>query len=80
MVPLAFQFYVRWALTHFVGVLTDHAAGMYATDIIYDDNDAEQLAKLPPEQPHRDVDLAVIAADEEGESHRPDIYGTSRTH
>ncbi|OJT02633.1 hypothetical protein TRAPUB_6814 [Trametes pubescens] len=48
------------------GVLTDHAAGMYATDIIYDDNDAEQLAKLSPEQPHRNVDLAVIAADEEG--------------
>lgn len=57
---------MRRVLTATKGVLTDHAAGMYATEIIYDDNDAEQLAKLPPEQPHRDVDLAVIAADEEG--------------
>ncbi|KAI0769398.1 NAD-P-binding protein [Trametes elegans] len=48
------------------GVLADNAAGRYATDTIYNDNDVEQLAKLPPEQPHREVDLAVIAADEEG--------------
>lgn len=53
---------------------------MYATDIIYDDNDAEQLAKLSSEQPHRNVDLAVIAADEEGQMHRPDTCRTSWTH
>lgn len=46
--------------------MTDNAAGMFATDTIYNDNDAEQLAKIPPEQPHRNVDLTVVAADEEG--------------
>ncbi|KAI8992937.1 NAD-P-binding protein [Trametes punicea] len=48
------------------GVLADNAAGMHSTDIVYNDNDVEQLAKLPPEQPHRTIDLMVIAADEEG--------------
>ncbi|KAI0644728.1 NAD-P-binding protein [Trametes meyenii] len=47
-------------------VLTDNAAGQYDTDIIYNDNDAEQLAQLPAEQPHRVIDLTVIAADQEG--------------
>ncbi|KAI0674908.1 NAD-P-binding protein [Trametes maxima] len=48
------------------GVLTDDAAGQYGTDIIYNDNDAEQLARLPATQPHRMVDLTVIAADQQG--------------
>ncbi|KAI0358736.1 NAD-P-binding protein [Trametes cingulata] len=53
--------------TQFLGVLADNAAGMYATDDIYNDNDVEQLAKIAPEQPHREIDLTVISADGEGQ-------------
>jgi hypothetical protein len=49
-----------------VGVLTDNAEGMFASDTVYDDTDAAQLETLDPEQPHRNVDLALIAADKEG--------------
>ncbi|KAI0633479.1 NAD-P-binding protein [Trametes polyzona] len=52
--------------TEQASVLADNAAGMHPTDTVYNDNDVEQLAKLDPRQPHRDVDLAVIAADAEG--------------
>ncbi|KAG7089743.1 hypothetical protein E1B28_011397 [Marasmius oreades] len=48
------------------GVLRDDANGMYATKIIYNDEDVAQLETLPPSQPHRNVDLAIIAADKEG--------------
>ncbi|KAH9895219.1 NAD-P-binding protein [Cubamyces lactineus] len=48
------------------GVLADDAAGMRDTDIIYNDRDIEQLASIPRTQPHREVDLAVLAADQEG--------------
>ncbi|KAI0326560.1 NAD-P-binding protein [Cubamyces sp. BRFM 1775] len=48
------------------GVLTDDAAGMHDTDVVYDDRDVEQPAKIPRTQPHREIDLAVLAADEEG--------------
>ncbi|KAI0364431.1 NAD-P-binding protein [Pilatotrama ljubarskyi] len=65
------------------GVLADNAAGMYSTDDIYNDNDSEQLAKIAPEQPHREIDLTVIAADEEGYVRTylvlpPTIYGLAR--
>ncbi|KAF9069206.1 NAD-P-binding protein [Rhodocollybia butyracea] len=48
------------------GVLTDGAGGMYASDIIWDDADPEQMATLQPNQPHRPVDLKVLEADAEG--------------
>ncbi|GJE88579.1 nucleoside-diphosphate-sugar epimerase-like protein [Phanerochaete sordida] len=50
------------------GVLTEGAmtSGMYPTDVIYDDSDFEQLAKIKPTARHRNVDLAVIDADEQG--------------
>ncbi|KAI0661419.1 NAD-P-binding protein [Cubamyces menziesii] len=48
------------------GVLTDDAAGMHDTDIVYNDCDVEQLSNIPRTQPHREVDLAVLAADQEG--------------
>ena len=41
--------------------------GMAATDTIYDDSNVEQMANLPAEALHRNVDLAVIKADTEGE-------------
>lgn len=41
--------------------------GMSATDTIYDDSNVEQMVNLPAEALHRNVDLAVIKADTEGE-------------
>ncbi|KII85280.1 hypothetical protein PLICRDRAFT_179013 [Plicaturopsis crispa FD-325 SS-3] len=48
------------------GLLADHAAGLYAGEDIYDDADAAQIATLSITRIHRDVDLAVEAADTEG--------------
>ncbi|RPD78127.1 NAD-P-binding protein [Lentinus tigrinus ALCF2SS1-7] len=48
------------------GVLVDNAAGMFSTDTVYYDDDLEQLDKISPDQPHREVDLIVIDADKEG--------------
>ncbi|KAF5375586.1 hypothetical protein D9757_008519 [Collybiopsis confluens] len=47
------------------GVLSDDAAGMYASETIWDDADPEQMASLKPSQPHRPVDSKIVAADEE---------------
>ncbi|KAI0370392.1 NAD-P-binding protein [Pilatotrama ljubarskyi] len=47
-------------------VLSDNAAGMHGTDTIYYDSDPEQLETIPTTQPHRTVDLTVVAADREG--------------
>jgi hypothetical protein len=49
------------------GVLADNAAGMYEGETIWDDASPEQMATLQPTQPHRPVDLKIVAADEEGE-------------
>jgi len=35
----------------------DNAAGMYPTDVIYNDMDAAQIETLAPTQKHRNVDL-----------------------
>lgn len=40
---------------------------MAVTETIYDDSDVEQMANLPAEALHRNVDLAIIKADTEGE-------------
>lgn len=48
------------------GVLIDDAAGNYATDSIYSDLDIATIESLPKTQPHREVELEVIAADKEG--------------
>lgn len=48
------------------GVLTDDAAGLRASDTVWDDANPEQLDRLPPTAPHRDVDLELIHADDEG--------------
>ncbi|KAF8885460.1 hypothetical protein BD779DRAFT_674409 [Infundibulicybe gibba] len=47
-------------------VLIDAAAGQYATDVIYDDADPEQIETLAPTQPHRDVDSEILNADKQG--------------
>ncbi|KAK0484823.1 hypothetical protein IW261DRAFT_1331042, partial [Armillaria novae-zelandiae] len=48
------------------GELTDNARGLHSTDVVYSDLDIPLFETLPPSQPHRNVDLAVIAADTEG--------------
>ncbi|KXN91706.1 hypothetical protein AN958_12558 [Leucoagaricus sp. SymC.cos] len=48
------------------GLLADNAAGMYATDKIWNDADANDIETLPDSAPHRDVDLAIIDADRQG--------------
>lgn len=56
-------------LTTLVAVLSDNAAGMHGTDVVYCDADPEQLDAIAPTQPHRNVDLTVIAGDKEGTAH-----------
>ncbi|KAK7453288.1 hypothetical protein VKT23_011963 [Stygiomarasmius scandens] len=48
------------------GVYLDLAGGMRSTDVIYDDANPDQIETLAPTQPHRIVDLEIIAADKEG--------------
>ncbi|KAJ6513307.1 hypothetical protein C8R45DRAFT_1207170 [Mycena sanguinolenta] len=52
--------------TVLLGVLSDDANGMYSSPTIYSDLNISQLETLPPEQPHRDVDLALVEADSQG--------------
>ncbi|KAH9887370.1 NAD-P-binding protein [Cubamyces lactineus] len=51
-----------------VGVLTDEATstGLFATETIYSDLNVEQLKSIPPTAIHREVDLAIMEADEQG--------------
>ncbi|KAI0707122.1 NAD-P-binding protein [Earliella scabrosa] len=48
------------------GVLTDDSHGEYATEIIYDDLNVEQIKSIPPTALHRNVDLLIFEADSEG--------------
>ncbi|KAL7278982.1 hypothetical protein ACG7TL_006814 [Trametes sanguinea] len=48
------------------GELTDDARGMYATDTIYSDLNVEQIKSIPPTAFHRNVDLTIMEADQQG--------------
>ncbi|KAH9902739.1 NAD-P-binding protein [Cubamyces lactineus] len=48
------------------GFLTDDARGMYATDKVYHDSRPEEIGSLPDTAFHRNVDLAIIDADNQG--------------
>ncbi|KAI9061107.1 NAD-P-binding protein [Trametes sanguinea] len=48
------------------GELTDDARGMYATETIYSDLNVEQIKSIPPTAFHRNVDLTIVEADEQG--------------
>lgn len=48
------------------GVLSDDAQGIYASDKIYSDLDIKMLESLPPSAPHREVDLAIVSASDQG--------------
>ncbi|KAJ7458515.1 NAD-binding protein [Mycena latifolia] len=61
------QTYINTVGLHLFGcVLIDDAKGMFASDTVYDDTNTVQLETIDPEQPHRNVDLAIIDADKEG--------------
>ena len=48
------------------GTLSDMAKGMYASDVIYNDMDLDQLKSIPDTAVHRNVELLLIRADEAG--------------
>ncbi|KAJ7158829.1 hypothetical protein C8R46DRAFT_1110467 [Mycena filopes] len=48
------------------GVLSDHADGMHSSPTVYSDLNIAQLETLSPDQPHRNVDLALVEADSQG--------------
>jgi hypothetical protein len=51
-----------------VGVLGDGARGMYASDKVYVDYPADDIASLPATQNHRDIDMAFETADSKGKN------------
>ncbi|EJD06863.1 NAD-binding protein [Fomitiporia mediterranea MF3/22] len=49
------------------GVLSDNAAGMYASEKIYDDSKVEDIESLDPKtQIHREIDMEAVSADQAG--------------
>jgi hypothetical protein len=54
-----------------VAVLFDDAAGNRGTDTIYDDANPGQIETLPDTQIHRNVELELIKADQEGALEKP---------
>ncbi|KAF5323088.1 hypothetical protein D9611_009274 [Ephemerocybe angulata] len=52
--------------TSSTAILTDDARGLFASEVVYDDLDVDQIASLPDTQPHRKVDLEVLRGDAEG--------------
>ncbi|KAJ3514591.1 hypothetical protein NLJ89_g2290 [Agrocybe chaxingu] len=48
------------------GVLADGSAGDYSSDVIYNDDDPNQIETLADTQQHRYLDLALVQGDEEG--------------
>lgn len=48
------------------GVLTDNALGMHSTDKVYSDLDDASIAAIDINQPHRNVDVAIVEADAQG--------------
>ena len=47
-------------------MLIDDAQGNYVSDEIYSDLNIHRLESLPHTQPHREVDVAITDASEEG--------------
>lgn len=47
-------------------MLIDDAGGNYASDKIYSDLNVHRLESLQYTQPHREVDIAITDASEEG--------------
>ncbi|KAF8837258.1 NAD(P)-binding protein [Paxillus ammoniavirescens] len=68
-----------------IGVLIDDAQGNHGSNEIYSDLNIHKLESLPRTQPHREVDLAIANAGEEGYAKTCIIlpglvYGIAKTH
>lgn len=48
------------------GMLVEPAEGEYATETVYSDVDVAQLKSIPDAALHKSIDVAIIAADQEG--------------
>ncbi|KAJ7025644.1 hypothetical protein C8F04DRAFT_131803 [Mycena alexandri] len=48
------------------GCLGDRAQGAFSSETVYNDLDIAQIETLPATQPHRNVDLAIVEADNQG--------------
>ena len=56
------------ALTYLwlLGIITDNALGKYATEKALDDSDSDTINALPVTQWHRNVDIPILRAHNEG--------------
>ena len=54
-------------------MLIDNAVGLQDSDVIYVDTNVEQIESLPATAVHRPVDLEIVAADKDGQSHHQPI-------
>ncbi|KAL6242330.1 hypothetical protein RBB50_010878 [Rhinocladiella similis] len=70
-------------------VFDDGAKGMFASDRIYHDDKRDEMDSVADSAPHRDVDLALVRAQEEGELRDhlrlaivlpPEVYGYDAKH
>ncbi|KAI6142651.1 hypothetical protein BKA82DRAFT_1003327 [Pisolithus tinctorius] len=66
------------------GVLVDDAKGLYPTDVIYDDLNPDRINALAITQLHRNVDVAIVDADNENYVKAyiilpPTIYALAKT-
>jgi hypothetical protein len=59
-------------------MLADDAKGAYASDKVYSDVCAEDIASLPESQPHHEGNLELEAADMEGLSMENPFYVAMR--
>jgi len=48
------------------GVISSDDRGEFATETVYDDLNVDQIESLPPTAFHRNVDLAILEADQQG--------------
>jgi nucleoside-diphosphate-sugar epimerase len=48
------------------GVLADNAMGAFTSDIIWHDDDPDQIETIPDDAPHRSVELMILNADKQG--------------
>ncbi|KAJ7206667.1 hypothetical protein GGX14DRAFT_457394 [Mycena pura] len=74
---------VKPSLIHLVSCLCDDAQGMFASEKVYNDLDIASIESIPATQWHRNVDLALVAADAEGYVNTyivlpSAVYGTPR--
>lgn len=47
----------------------DNAIGLQDSDVIYVDTNTEQIESIPATAVHRSVDMEIVAADKDGQSH-----------